>query len=96
VQSIVENAVKHGIGKREGGGTVNICTSETDNEFLVVVSDDGVGFECEKTAHDGRLCAGINNVRLRLSVQCGGFLDIKSKPGAGTTATIRIPKQEAR
>jgi LytS/YehU family sensor histidine kinase len=96
VQSIVENAIKHGIGKREGGGTVKVCTNETDNEFLVIVSDDGVGFDCERAAHDGSSCSGINNVRLRLSVQCGGSLDIESKPGAGTTATIRIPKQEAR
>jgi sensor histidine kinase YesM len=92
VQSIVENAVKHGIGKREGGGTVRICTSETDNEFLAVVSDDGVGFEYEKRALDGLLCAGINNVRLRLSAQCGGSLEIESKPGEGTSATILIPK----
>jgi two-component system, LytTR family, sensor kinase len=91
-QSIVENAIKHGIGKREGGGTVRICTSETDNEFLVIVSDDGVGFEYEKAAHNGRLCIGINNVRQRLSVQCGGSLDIKSEIGTGTTVTISIPK----
>jgi LytS/YehU family sensor histidine kinase len=91
VQPIVENAIKHGIGKREGGGTVKICTSETDNEFLVIVSDDGVGFDYEKTAHNGSLCIGINNARQRLSVQCGGSLEIESKPGAGTTATISIP-----
>jgi LytS/YehU family sensor histidine kinase len=92
VQSIVENAIKHGIGKREGGGTVRICTSETNNEFIVSVSDNGVGFECEKTAHDGRLCVGINNVRLRLSAQSGGSLKIDSKPDAGTNVTIIIPK----
>jgi LytS/YehU family sensor histidine kinase len=96
VQSVVENAIKHGIGKREGGGTVGICTSETDNEFLVVVSDDGVGFECEKTASERNLWAGINNVRLRLSMQCGGSLDIESKQGVGTTATIIIPKKSNR
>jgi hypothetical protein len=91
-QSIVENAIKHGIGKREGGGTVKVCTNETDNEFLVIVSDDGAGFDCERAAHDGSLCSGINNVRLRLHAQCGGSLKIESKPGMGTTATIIIPK----
>jgi hypothetical protein len=34
----------------------------------------------------------IGNVRLRLSSQCGGMLDIESKPGQGTTARIFIPK----
>jgi len=92
MQPIVENAVKHGIGKKEGGGTVTILTKETNSDYLVIVSDDGIGFEQEKTGDDGQQHIGINNVRLRLSVQCGGSLDIKSKPGMGTTATIRIPK----
>jgi len=92
VQSIVENAIKHGIGKREGGGTINICTRETDNEFLISVSDDGIGFEYDKAVHNGRLCIGISNVRLRLSVQCGGSLEIKSEMGTGTTVKISIPK----
>jgi len=71
---------------------VKICTSETGSEFLVIVSDDGVGFEYEKAAHNGRLCIGINNVRQRLSAQCGGSLEIKSESGTGTAVIISIPK----
>ena len=96
VQPIAENAVKHGIGKREGGGTITISTKETDSGYLVIVSDDGLGFELEKTDDDGQRHIGINNVRLRLSAQCGGSLDIESKPGVGTTAKIIIPKQGER
>jgi len=104
MQPIVENAVKHGIGKKEGGGTVTISTKETDSGYLVIITDDGAGFDSEKTANgiystDGEPHIGINNVRLRLSAQCGGSLEIESKPGAGTTAVILIPKtnsQEAR
>jgi len=96
MQPIVENAVKHGIGKKESGGTVAISTKETDNGYMVTISDNGVGFEQEKTDDDGQQHIGINNVRLRLSAQCGGSLDIESKPGAGTTAMIIIPKKEAR
>jgi sensor histidine kinase YesM len=92
VQSIVENAVKHGIGKKEGGGTITISTKETEDNYLVIITDDGVGFENVKAADDGQKHIGINNVRLRLSVQCGGSLEIDSKPGAGTIATIIIPK----
>jgi len=92
VQPIVENAIKHGIGKKEGGGTVIISTKETNNGYLIIISDDGAGFNSEKTADDGEQHIGINNVRLRLSAQCGGSLEIESKPGAGTTATIIIPK----
>jgi signal transduction histidine kinase len=96
VQPIAENAIKHGIGKKEGGGTVTISTKETEDNYLVIITDDGVGFDSAKNPNDGQQHIGINNVRLRLSAQCGGSLEIKSKPGTGTTATIRIPKQEAR
>jgi hypothetical protein len=96
MQPIVENAVKHGIGKKEGGGTVTISTKETEDNYLVIITDDGVGFEQEKTCDDGQQHIGINNVRLRLSAQCGGSLEIESKPGAGTTATIIIPQKGNR
>jgi sensor histidine kinase YesM len=92
VQPIVENAVKHGIGKKEGGGTVTISTDETENYYFVIVSDDGAGFEPPKNTDDGEQHIGIKNVRLRLLAQCGGSLEISGKPGAGTTATIIIPK----
>jgi len=92
MQPIAENAVKHGIGKREGGGTVTISTKETNNFYFVIISDNGVGFDPDKIGDDGEQHIGINNVRLRLSAQCGGSLEIKSKPGAGTYATIVIPK----
>jgi len=92
IQPIVENAVKHGIGKKEGGGTVTISTKETEGGYLVIVKDDGAGFEQGKIGDDGQQHIGINNVRLRLSAQCGGSLEIESKPGEGTTAKIVIPK----
>jgi len=92
VQPIVENAVKHGIGKKEGGGTVTISTKETESYFFVIILDDGAGFATGKNTSNGERQIGINNVRLRLSAQCGGQLEIVSKQGAGTTATIIIPK----
>jgi len=94
MQPIVENAVKHGIGKKEGGGTVTISTKKAESNYLVIITDDGAGFEQGKIADDGQQHIGINNVRLRLSAQCGGSLEIESKPDAGTTATIIIPKEE--
>jgi signal transduction histidine kinase len=92
MQPIVENAIKHGIGKKEGGGTVTISTKETDSDYLVIIIDDGAGFEQEKIADDGEQHIGIKNVRLRLSAQCGGSLEIKSEIGTGSSVTISIPK----
>lgn len=45
VQPIVENAVYHGLLKRGTGGTVKILTEETDDSFLITVTDNGVGFD---------------------------------------------------
>jgi len=94
VQPIVENAVKHGIGKKEGGGTITISTKETESDYQVVIQDDGAGFNPEKDTDDGEQHVGIKNVRFRLSAQCGGSLKIESKQGGGgTIAVITIPKE---
>jgi len=96
IQPIAENAVKHGIGRKEGGGTVILSVRETDNEFLVTVSDNGAGFNMSDTQanrlKDEQKHIGIENVRRRIEEQCGGTLEISGEPGFGTTAVIRIPK----
>lgn len=89
VQPIVENAVRHGIGRRVGGGTVTITTKKTDAEHIITVTDDGMGFE--ETAGSVRRGIGIDNVRRRLYEQCRGTLEIFSEKGAGTTVNIKIP-----
>jgi len=95
IQPIVENAVKHGIGQKEGGGTITISVSEAGNEFLVSVSDDGAGYDTDNPSEDKKTHIGINNVKQRLKEQCGGTLEISSEQGLGTTAVIRIPKTKA-
>ena len=47
VQPLVENAVKHGIGKKKEGGTVTIATREREHTIEILISDDGVGFDTE-------------------------------------------------
>lgn len=94
LQPIVENAVQHGILRREEGGTVTIRTEEADGSYQITISDDGVGFASPVDRTDGRPHVGIANVRERLSAMCSGTLVIKSTPGIGTTATITIPKED--
>lgn len=92
LQPIVENAVRHGVTKREEGGTVIVSTSETDSAWVITVEDDGVGFDPQRVLTDERSHVGIQNVRQRLEGQCKGSLDIISIPGVGTKAVITIPK----
>ncbi|SDB07652.1 sensor histidine kinase [Eubacterium oxidoreducens] len=92
LQPMVENAVKHGVGKKIGGGTVSIHTYETEHEYVVCVKDDGVGFECNEKKNDGRTHIGIENVRQRLKEMVDGRLIIESEVGKGTKSMIIIPK----
>ncbi len=94
VQPIVENAVRHGVGKNLTGGAVALCTDETEHHWRVTITDNGAGFAEEGAASDGRSHIGLENVHARLASMCGGTLQVTSTPGAGTTATILIPKGE--
>ena len=92
LQPLVENAVKHGICKRAEGGTIVVKTSETDKEYLVEVTDDGVGFDPDVPPSDGRVHVGLTNVQNRLKNMVHGRLEIYSKIGKGTRMSIHIPK----
>jgi len=92
LQPIVENAVHYGITKREQGGTLTIATEETESDYRVTVTDDGMGFDPDEPKRDGISHVGIENTRNRLSLMCGGSLSISSDRGVGTTAVISIPK----
>lgn len=93
VQPLVENAVKHGVGMKEDGGTVTISTREYDDRFEVIVADDGVGFDTTKPNPDtSRSHVGIENIKERISSMCHGEVTIESEVGKGTVSTIKIYK----
>ncbi|MFT3984950.1 MAG: histidine kinase [Lachnospiraceae bacterium] len=95
IQPIAENAVRHGILRSEGRGTVQIRSEETDKAYIITVSDDGVGFfTLPADEGKGKSHIGIANVRKRLLSYCGGTLEFSSVPDEGTTVVITIPKKE--
>ncbi len=53
VQALVENAIKHGIRKKSGGGCVWIRSYKRGENYIVEVEDNGVGFEGKEKK---RLC----------------------------------------
>jgi len=93
LQPIVENAVKHGLRRKEGCGTVEIHTAETDEHFVVTICDDGVGFDPDQPADNSRTHIGVKNVEKRLKLLCNGELMLSSKPGCGSTVIMQIPKE---
>ena len=90
VQPLVENAVIHGVRKRENGrGTVSVLVWRDRGWVIIRVEDDGVGFEPSQAR-----IRSIENIRLRLRLTVGGTLELYSQPGEGTRAEIRMPEEE--
>ena len=94
VQPIVENAVKHGITKKAGGGMIKISTYSTETSYIIKVIDDGVGFAGEVLSGYHGVHVGIENVEARLQRMCHGSLSVKSTPDVGTRVTIVIPRKK--
>lgn len=93
IQPIVENSIKHGILKKIEGGTVMFKTYETDNAYIVEVTDDGVGFDMNDVNFDANKHFGINNIRHRIKSMCHGNLTITSEVGKGVKTVISFYKE---
>ena len=89
LQPVVENAVRYGVKGRKEPGRITIRSFSAEDAAVVTVEDDGPGFDPDTL--DGSGHVGLQNVRERLRMMCGGTLDIRSAPGLGTTVSIRIP-----
>ena len=93
IQPIVENAIKHGLMRLPKGGAIRVVSYATDNDYLISVVDDGVGFDVGTLSED-RHHVGIRNIRERLKVMVNGTLEIESTVGEGTKVLIKIPKEK--
>ena len=92
VRPLIENAVKYGVSKQKGGGTIRLQTRAYADCDEIAVIDDGAGFDpAQVPEDDGRSHTGIETARARIAAVCGGTLDIYSTPGEGTVAVITIP-----
>src|SRR5437773_7226060 len=88
LQTLVENAIKHGLEPKAEGGRLEISAEIIDGQLAVHVQDNGVGFMPK--AEGG---VGLANVRERLKAlyDGGAELIISVPPGGGTCATIKVP-----
>lgn len=94
LQPLVENAVKHGICKRDEGGNIVISTGKDSGGYSIIIKDDGVGFDTNRfraVDRDGTKHIGLINVKKRIEQRCNGTLEVKSTVGEGTTISIHIP-----
>lgn len=95
LQPIVENSVKHGICEKNEPGTVAISTHDDGDYYLIVIEDDGVGFDpTAPKKEDGRSHVGMQNTLERLHTMCDAKVGVYSSPGNGCRTEIRIPKNK--
>ncbi|MGA8978579.1 MAG: histidine kinase [Pedococcus sp.] len=99
IQPLVENAVRHGLASKEGGGHVRIRATDEGAEAGITIEDDGVGSDPQviRAVLDGRADGdnvGLGNVDARLRQVYGDDfgLVVETAPGAGTKVSFRVPK----
>ena len=87
LQPIVENCVKHGLDLDSDPLKILILTRETKLGNVIIVEDNGVGFELD----DSRENFALKNIQKRLEMFCEGNLNIYPREGGGTIVKILIP-----
>ena len=95
LQSLVENAIKHGLEAKEEGGTLRVTAEVAHNKLRVTVADDGMGFGVVPSTSTG---LGLQSIRERLKLlhgQQAQLIIVPNKPG-GVCATIEVPYQLAK
>lgn len=93
LQPIVENSIKHGIRGKHAPGLVTISTYKENNNYKIIIEDDGVGFDMNQPPkEDGRSHVGMTNVKERLKQMCNASMKIESSPGNGCRTEITIPE----
>jgi len=86
VQEALNNVAKHAHATR-----ADVLLSSTNGQIVLVVEDDGVGFEPSDAGIPER-GIGLASMRERAAL-AGATLDIESTPGRGTSVFIRAPIQ---
>ncbi|MEO8532585.1 MAG: histidine kinase [Flavobacterium sp.] len=88
IQSLVENAIKHGIEKRKNGGFISVKVEKQNSFIKISVQNSG---NLSKEIKDSGI--GLNNLKERLLLQYNGnaAFEIKEMDGETVLATILIP-----
>jgi two-component system LytT family sensor kinase len=94
LQPLVENAVRHGLGKRLGATSLRIAAQRDGETLVLTVSDDGPGPEPGAAEPEG---VGLGNTRERLATLYGSAatLELTATPEGGARATVRLPYHES-
>lgn len=87
IQEAMANVVKHAKATK-----VTLTLQETPNQIILAVADDGQGFDLQSASFKAG-SYGLTTMRERVD-KLGGHMDLISRPGAGTTIRVHIPRFE--
>jgi signal transduction histidine kinase len=92
IQSLVENAIKHGLEPKAEGGTLTVRAEIVHGKLAVTVADTGLGFGKAATAGTG---TGLANIRERLKLLYGNraSMSVAENVPSGTVVTLTVPYQ---
>ncbi|MBE1160789.1 sensor histidine kinase [Dyella acidiphila] len=96
LQPLVENAVRHGLSPRPGGGTVWVSAAVDNAMLCLTIEDDGVGLG--EDWRDDRAGLGLGVTRERIAMlhgTQGADLQIGPRDGGGTCVRVTIPARAA-
>jgi two-component system, LytTR family, sensor kinase len=90
LQPLVENAVRHAVGRGESGGAIAIVAARQDGWLTLGVHDDGPGLSREAEAGRG---VGLANTRQRLAelYGTGARLELSASEKGGLAVLVRLP-----
>lgn len=91
LQPIVENAIRHGIGRSSSAGRILIRASKINATMELRVEDDGPGLSPSDSSKDHGV--GLANTRARLQQLYGddARLEIEDRDWGGVIVTMSIP-----
>ena len=90
IQTLVENAIKHGLEPKADGGRLRVAAEIVHGKLQVTVADTGLGFGKAPTAGTG---VGLANIRERLQLLYGprAALTVAENQPSGTVVTVTVP-----
>lgn len=90
IEPFIENAIKYSRIQNKEDGYIEVSTEETNNAFIVKVSDNGIGMT--KVEQRKGNSQGIKNALSRFEFLLNAVTKVSSMPGQGTSIIINIPK----
>jgi two-component sensor histidine kinase len=92
IQSLVENAIKHGLEPKPEGGRLTLRAEIVHGKLAVTVADTGLGFGKAATGGTG---TGLANIRERLKLLYGSraSMTVTENVPQGTVVTLIVPYQ---